>query len=100
MVEVVGRAMKLVGAGFVGEVCCSAWIAPKLGCARGDKGEVFNGIDGEDHARYRRDSALVDCGNVPPKIVVVRAFDLPIYRVGPGSVHTGIECTAASGQSS
>src|ERR1700724_124832 len=100
VVEVVGRAVKLIGAGFDDEVCGAARITPKLGLPCGDEREVLDGVDGKDDAGDGRDSALVDSGDVPPQVFFVRAFNLPVYRVGPGSIHTRIASAAVCGQAS
>src|ERR1700730_1900354 len=99
VVEVVGRAVKLIGAGFDDEVCGATRITPNLGLACGHEREVLDGVDGKDDAGDGRDSALVDSGDVPPQVVIVRAFNLPVYRVGPGSIHTRIASAAICGQS-
>ena len=98
MVEVVGGAVELVGAGLDGEVCGAAGVAAELGCAGGDEGEVFNGVDGEDDAGDGGDAALIDGGNVPPEIVVVSAFNLPVDGVGTASVDAGDACAATCGE--
>src|SRR5882762_6843859 len=100
MVVVIGRTVKLIGAGLDGEVCSTAWIASERCFTGGDKGEVLDSVDGKDNAGYRGDSALIDGWNVPPKIVVVSAFNLPVDRVGPHSINARISCATICGQSS
>jgi len=68
--------VKLIGAGFDDEVCGAARVTPKLGRTCGDEREVLDGVNGKNDAGDGRDSALVDSGDVPPQVVIVRAFNL------------------------
>src|SRR5260370_13346171 len=52
VVEVVGRAVKLIGAGFDDEVCGTARITPKLGRTCGDDREVLYRVNGKNNAGY------------------------------------------------
>ena len=51
-----------------------------------DRAKLIDSIDGQYDACNSRDTALVDCGNVMPKVVVVDAVDLPVDLVGARAV--------------
>src|ERR1019366_1955236 len=96
VIEVIGCSVQLVGAGLDGQIGRAAVVAPNLSRARCDKGEIINRVDRQQHARQRRNASLIYCRDVPPKIVVVGAFNLPVNRVGPGAVDAGHARAATS----
>src|ERR1035438_4925494 len=96
VIEVIGCSVQLVGAGLDGQIGRAPGVAPNLRRARRDKGEIVNCIDRQQHAGKGRNAALIYSGNVPPKIVVVGALNLPVNRVGPGAVDAGHARAATS----
>src|SRR6201993_4239541 len=50
VVEVVGRAVNLIGAGLDDEICGAARIAPNIGRACCNEREVLDGVDGKNNA--------------------------------------------------
>ena len=87
VIEVVSGAVQRVGAGPDDDVGRTAGVAADLRRSRGHEREALDGIDGHKDSRNSIDTALVDGGNVPPQVVVVSAFNLPVYRVGAGAVY-------------
>ena len=77
--------MQGVAAGLDDQVHCATGIASRLWAGLCLRGEFVNGVNRQNDARNPRYTALVDCGDVMPKVIIIHAVDLPIdlVRTGP-----------------
>ena len=93
-VEVIGRAMPLIGSRFEGEIDAAARIAAGLGASLSLHRKLLYRVDRKDDAGNARDTALIDCRDVVPKIVVINSVDLPVNLVRTGSVQRAVTAGA------
>src|SRR5579875_2410140 len=96
-IEVVGRAVQLVGPGLQAEIDRAARVTAAFGTCLGLRGELIDGIDGEDDAGNAGDAALINSGDVVPEVVVVDAVDLPVHLVGACAVETAVAAAGVAG---
>ncbi len=86
-VVIVGRSVQCVAAALEDQVRRPPCVAAGFGVRCGLHGEFVNRINRHHHSGDTRDSSLVDCRNVVPKIIVVCAVDLPVHLISARSIY-------------
>src|SRR5271165_822717 len=85
-VVIVSIAVELIGTALDHDVDGAARVTSGFGVRLGNGRKVFHRVDRHDHARDSGDTALVDCGDVVPRVVVVGTVNLPVHLIGAGPV--------------